>query len=137
MSSPSASSTCVERDASQTQVFPSSASAAAGTYKDKLFLWVDRLSIFAWWPDTAAGLADAKRTMIQQWRSCRIDYVQVPLDELESEVKIVKAQFYIRRIKEGNAGPDEVVCRLEEAMAEMRSTHSLSVLYEERMPAKH
>ena len=89
-------------------------------YAGKLFLWVDTFCIFAHWPDDAAGLADAKACMLQQWR-LQTTWHGVSLSDIQHQVKAMRSQFYIRRTNRAGSGPDEVVCTLQQAEEEEES----------------
>jgi membrane protein DedA with SNARE-associated domain len=90
-------------------------------YTDKLFLWVDVLSIIAWFPATDAGLAEAKQVMVQQWQAASVKHrVAAPVADLVNAIAALKALFFIRRVAPVAGDADEVGCTLQTALDEVQ-----------------
>jgi hypothetical protein len=82
---------------------------AAG--KPFLLIWIDSLRNFAPFQDTVDGLRDAQQTLVRLWNSLR-----VPVYLSGSSVQELEQDFCIKRVRPCEAGSDEVVCTLQQAI---------------------
>lgn len=78
-------------------------------FEPYLTVWVDAVLVIHRFPDTPAGLEQAKKCLIEEWNN-----VRVPLSTPVSAIQWLETQFYVRRIVDGK--PDECVCTFAEAI---------------------